>query len=92
MNQLSNKQIIGLPVETQSGTALGRVRGFVLDADRGIIAQYVVKSANPLRELFGKELLIAASQVITLTAEKMVVDDLVAAEKKRSPAIAPTAT
>lgn len=91
MNQLSDKQLIGLPVETQSGTALGKIRGFVVDADHGSIAQYVVKNANPLRELFGKELLVASSQVITLTAEKMVVDDLVVAEKKRAPATAPTA-
>lgn len=86
MTTLSDKELIGLPVETKSGTALGKVQGFQMDADTGTITQYTVKSNNPLKELFGKELLVAASQVITITAEKMTVDDLLAGEKGRVPA------
>lgn len=92
MSKISDKQLLGLPVETESGTALGKVHGFHVDVEHHTILQYVVRSTNPLKGLFSRELLVAPSQVLSITEQKMVVDDLVAAEKKRAPATVPTVT
>ena len=62
---IKHKQLIGLLVETQSGEKLGRVDGFNLESEAHAIHQYLVK------------LFISRAQVISLSAEKMVVDDLV---------------
>lgn len=82
------KQLIGLLVETQSGENLGRVDGFNLEADSHIIYQYLIKPAG-LSKIFSHELVISRQQVVSLSAEKMVVDDLVykklAAEKSALP-------
>jgi hypothetical protein len=40
-----------------------------------------VKPHNPLKELVAQDLLISPSQVISLSREKMVVDDLLSGEK-----------
>lgn len=73
---IKHKQLIGLLVETQSGEKLGRVDGFNLETDSHLIFQYLVKPAG-LSKIFSHELIINRSQVISLSAEKMVVDDLV---------------
>ncbi|MEK7164472.1 MAG: hypothetical protein AAB779_00850 [Patescibacteria group bacterium] len=73
---LQHKQLVGLLVETQSGEKLGRVDGFNLETDAHFIHQYLVKPAG-LSKIFSHELIISRNQVISLSAEKMVVDDLV---------------
>lgn len=77
---LHAKKIIGLGVETKSGQHLGRVQNFSLDPMTQAVTDYTVKSDRLLGELFAKELIIGASQVVSLTEEKMVVDDLVLKE------------
>ena len=73
---IKHKQLIGLLVETQSGEKLGRVDGFNLESEAHAIHQYLVKPAG-LSKIFSHELVISRAQVISLSAEKMVVDDLV---------------
>lgn len=77
---LTARHLLGLPVVTQSGKPLGKVHDFTLDSLQQSVTQYTVRNTNVLRGLFGHELLIAASQVISLTSEKMVVEDLVVRE------------
>lgn len=88
---ITDKQLIGLPVETKSGTHLGKVHGFSLDPLSHAVLQYTVKNTTLLHDLFGKEYLIAAAQVLSLTEEKMVVDDLTVQESDRVPAASPAA-
>ncbi len=77
---MTNREIINLRVETKSGQALGRVVEFEIDALTGKIVSYRVKSSNVIRGLFKDELIINQSQVISLTKEKMIVEDNVVAE------------
>lgn len=92
MSKISDKQLFGLPVETESGTPLGKVQGFHMDAEHHAVVQYIVKNSNPLKDFFNRELLVAPSQVLSISEQKMVVDDSVVAEKKRAPAVVPTTT
>jgi sporulation protein YlmC with PRC-barrel domain len=86
-------QIKNLPVVTVSGTALGHVVGFVFDPESHAILQYEVRHGSPLSR---KILLVATSQVIGTTAERMTVEDNVAsqakAESQQAPAAEPTLT
>ncbi len=72
---MTNKEIINLSVETKNGHFLGRVVEFEIDALTGQIVNYYVKSKNIIGGLFKNELVINQSQVISLTKEKMVVED-----------------
>ncbi|MDP2789875.1 MAG: PRC-barrel domain-containing protein [bacterium] len=87
-NQLKN-----LSVVTQSGTLLGQVVGFIFDPESHALVQYEVRHGSPLAR---KILLVATSQVIGITVERMTVEDSVTsvtnAESQRSPAAEPTLT
>lgn len=73
---INHKKLIGLAVETQSRERLGEIAGFVLETEAQMIYQYQVRPAG-LSGIFAKELLVHRQQVISVTEEKMVVDDLV---------------
>lgn len=64
------KQLIGLPVFTKSGTHLGKIKELDFDSD----SLQVVKIHA--RHPFGKELIIDRTQIIEITLEKAIVDDL----------------
>lgn len=87
---LSSKDLINLPVYTQSDKYLGKVLSFEIDADTQTVIKYYVRAGSLAAELLGesKELIISQNQVISLTEEKMVVEDLVgmdlAEEKKQA--------
>lgn len=69
--RISIKQLLGLPVATQSGAQLGAVRDVELDAESHAVRQYVVGE-----HFFTKQKkLISPAQVISITAEKMIVQD-----------------
>lgn len=81
--RLRDKNIIHLPVFTKSGEELGKTCGFEVDVDTHVVTQYYVKSHHLIAELFAKELIVAASQVISITNEKMIVEDLDLKEKNQ---------
>lgn len=73
---LSSDKLLRLPVFTKSNTRLGRVRGFEFETDRGAILRYDVRGG-----FFGsRKYLVHQSQVISIEANKMVVEDLVVGE------------
>lgn len=72
---MTNKEIINLRVETKNGQNVGRVVEFEVDSLTGKITSYRVKSNNVIKGLFKDELIINQSQVISLSKEKMVVED-----------------
>lgn len=80
---LHSNKLLGIPVETQSGQLLGKVQGFLLEPGSHTIEQYEVKKNSILPEFFGKALLISIAQVISLTEEKMIVEDLILSEKEK---------
>ncbi|MCX6741300.1 MAG: hypothetical protein NTY61_02795 [Candidatus Parcubacteria bacterium] len=72
---LSLNQTIGLPVYTRSGMFLGEVIKVETLPDGQTAQKYIIKNANPLKNLISGQLVIDASQVISVTAEKIIVED-----------------
>jgi sporulation protein YlmC with PRC-barrel domain len=79
--QLTEKELLGLSVETKSGQALGVVNGFEIDVDSQKIVRYFVKPNNIIKNFLVSELVVDFQQVILITKEKMIVDDNVKKEK-----------
>ena len=73
--KISSQQLINLPVETESGQSLGVVESFNIDIDSQSILEYVIKPASKILELIKNELIISRGQVVSITAEKIIVDD-----------------
>lgn len=67
-------QLKKIPVYTQSGTNLGRVAGFEVDVDSHTIRAYFV------RKILRPELSIHREQVISITSQRMTVEDGVVRE------------
>lgn len=67
---IHSSDLLGLPVVTEGGTALGKVSGFELDIDAHFIRAYEVR-----RSIVGKKLLVNRAQVVAITKEKMIVKD-----------------
>ncbi|OGY47922.1 MAG: hypothetical protein A3J62_02860 [Candidatus Buchananbacteria bacterium RIFCSPHIGHO2_02_FULL_38_8] len=72
--EITSDNLINLPVYTQSGQYLGRVTSFEIDVDSYAIIYYHVRTGL-IKGLWHQELLISQSQVISVSKEKMVVDD-----------------
>lgn len=72
---ISLKDLLRLPVETTSGLRLGRVVDAEVDHESHLIVTYVVQPGRLTRPLARTPLRINRSQVVTITKEKMVVDD-----------------
>lgn len=71
------RKLIGLPVYTAAGVKLGRIADAELDVEKHLVARYVVKAGAISLASF----LVQYSQVVSITEEKMVVDDSVSAER-----------
>lgn len=71
---ISAKRLLRLPVVTKSGTELGKVADVLVDEKTQIITQYEVRG-RALTPFFGKTFLVAASQVIEITEERLIVED-----------------
>lgn len=69
------KTIIHLPVYTESGYYLGEIIKVKVDPRTGMPLQYIVRSKNFIKNLFQENLIINQSQVVSLSREKMVVND-----------------
>lgn len=74
---MSWEQLKHLPVQTKSGQVLGKVTGIIFDPETHGILQYEVKQGT-----FGGVLLISISQVVSISAERMIVDDASATQTK----------
>lgn len=68
---LNAKKIINLPVFTKNGSALGKVIDFEIDIDSHLVRAYFVRSG-----FLKREIIISRTQVISVTLEKMVVEDV----------------
>jgi len=71
---IPSNQLINLPVYTQSGQHLGRVDAFEIDIDNHQITKYHIRTGL-ISGLWHQELIIDTSQVISISAEKMIVED-----------------
>lgn len=73
------KKLLNLPVITQSGSKLGGVRDIEIDIESHLVRTYHVGHKLPGMEKH----LIAPSQVVSITAEKMIVKDGVMPEPSK---------
>lgn len=85
-----------LPVFTQSGHKLGQVSDFEIDTEAQSILRYIV-TRGKLVGRFQPPLLIHRQQVISVSSEKMIVEDavikqleIVKEEKENVPQTAPS--
>jgi len=69
--RISYKQLKKLPVVTESGTELGSVHDVILDVDTHGIVQYEITPSM----LSSKMYTVNQEQVVSITAEKMIVKD-----------------
>jgi hypothetical protein len=77
---LDAKTLLKLPVWTKSQVRLGRVVSFDFDEESQMVVRWRVRPVGVTSRLVGGELLIGREQVLVITAERMVVDDLLAQE------------
>ena len=89
MAVLDHAALLKLPVQTKSGTPLGRVAGFELELDTQTIVRWQVRPKGIAARVLKKPFLIGREQVLSIDEEKMVVDDNVekALEREKARAI-----
>jgi len=72
--KISSSDLINLPVYTQSEQHLGRVDSLDIDINAHTITHYHVRTGL-IKGLWHQQLIIAQSQVVSISKEKMVVED-----------------
>ena len=72
--KISSSDLINLPVFTESGSYLGRVASLDVDLDSYLIKHFYVKTGL-IQGLWHEQLMIAPSQVASISKEKMIVED-----------------
>ncbi len=72
--RISDNQLLHLPVYTKSGEHFGRITRFTLDAEKQLVVEYIV-AQFPYFSPFASERVIPRTAVVSITIEKMVVDD-----------------
>ncbi|MFA5954278.1 MAG: PRC-barrel domain-containing protein [Patescibacteria group bacterium] len=74
--KINSSKLLGLRVETKSGTHLGSIQSFDVAVDEQTVLCYYVRP-TALVALFSKNILVSSSQVVSIDEKKMVVDDAV---------------
>ena len=75
MALIDDKTLLKLPVYTKSGTCLGKVSGLEFECDSQMVINFVVIPKGITSRILKSPLIIGREQVISITAEKMTVDD-----------------
>jgi sporulation protein YlmC with PRC-barrel domain len=74
---LPHNHLVNLPAYTQSGTRLGYVASFEVDELEQRIKRYIIKTHYGLVGLFDKKLIVNVQQVVSLSRERLVVEDAI---------------
>ncbi|NQT49490.1 hypothetical protein HQ571_02225 [Candidatus Kuenenbacteria bacterium] len=77
--KINFKKLRDLSVETESGLLLGNIDDFELDIENHSVMKYLVVRRKLLTK--GQVLLVSPSQIVSITAEKIIVNDNVEAEQ-----------
>lgn len=83
--RIDTHTLISLSVETRSRVSLGTITALEVDTVTHEIVHYIVARHGLIPGLFKKTLLIAPRQVISITEERMVVEDLLIPSEERNP-------
>lgn len=77
--------LVGLKVETKTGTKLGKITDLIITSDALIIQQLIVKRPA-MKAFLDPELTIHRNEIIEVNDEKVVVKDEMAKDKNTAPA------
>lgn len=77
MNIISDKELKNLFVETTQGIQIGRIVGFEFDGDTQSVVHYEVKPKRLVSGIVDGNLRVHRDQVVSITSQKMIVEDLV---------------
>ena len=80
MSFLDEKKLLKLPVETKGGTKLGRIMGFDFDCENQLVLRWRVRPHGLTSRVLTHPLLVSREQVLSITEEKMTVEDNVEKE------------
>lgn len=75
--RIRKQQLHNLPVVTERGQPLGTVSDYIVDVDEQRIVEYIIRPQRTIAHIVTRELVVRSSQVISITPERMVVDDAV---------------
>lgn len=80
--KLTQDQLNNLPVYTQNGQFLGRVCGFEFNTETHTIRKYYIAQSSFIKDLLNlnDKLEIASAQVLSISEEKMIVEDNITKE------------
>ena len=82
--KIYSNNLTGLKVETESGRKLGKVESFNIETDSQSILEYKIKPFGLVKGLVARELIIPRGQVIDISENKMIVEDLIVEEKNKA--------
>lgn len=71
------KRLIGLPVRTVGGSALGHVIDFEIEIDEGSLRALLVKPGGLVQGLVGEDLRIEWSRIVEVRQDLVLVEDSV---------------
>lgn len=71
---VNSKELANAPVRTESGKGVGRVASLDVDADTGRLVAVRIRS-GVVPHLLDTELLVAWSQVVSLSKDEVIVKD-----------------
>ncbi len=72
--KILSDNLIGLPVYTENGRSLGKVDSFEIELETSLITHYHI-STGLIKGLWHQKLVVSRSQVISISKEKMIVED-----------------
>lgn len=73
--RIHSKRFLGFPVQTQTGTSLGRVSGFEFDTDTGRLTALSVRARGVVSGLLDQDLFVAWPQIVEITETAVIVKD-----------------
>ncbi|GEM_PF-1272211 len=71
---LTSKQLINLPVFTESGIRIGKINYLEINEKEHLVEKYAVKISG-ITQLIPAILLISPKQIIEINSERMIVDE-----------------
>lgn len=81
---LTSKQIVNLPVFTESGIKVGKVSFLELNEKEHVVEKYVIKTSS-LMQLMPAVILVSPKQIIEINSKKVIVEEnIIKLLKKRN--------
>ncbi len=80
----TSKNLINLPVFTESGEAIGHLVDFNIETESQSIIDYLVRPHNLISGLLNNELVINRGQIVDIQKNKIIVSDNTFTNQRKS--------